>query len=236
MAIKGKGKTRSRRAVAGGPKPVYVVPRKPFLRRRSTRVGAVGLLVAVVGGVLLGVWMNQRAADRLALRREAVLEFAARLEQPLSPIATPLPPTGLKLFADLGDLVAQLREGSIDPSVAIRQADSNGRLAESAGEAVADIPAADLVRDKGMPIELLDTKEATVTSLDVFAQATELIRLAAEAGPGDEREDLLDVAERMLATADSLFSSGYLKLVNARFELGLGEAQPFAPGFEEPLT
>src|SRR3954452_18295845 len=56
MAIKGKTKARRRRSVTPGPKPVYVVPKKRLLARRSVQFALLGFLaVAAIAGIAYGL-------------------------------------------------------------------------------------------------------------------------------------------------------------------------------------
>jgi hypothetical protein len=234
LAIKGKGKTRSRRAVAAGPKPVYVVPRKPPLARRSVQFGALAVLLLVVGAILLWTYLDQRADQRLQDEQAIVSRFATRVETPLQPVSQQLPPTGLVIFGDLREDLTSMREETADPTQVAARA---GRAAENAGGfagAIEDIPTSQWVRERGLPIEMIDAQDFIVQAVRVFGRAADTIRLAAEARPGEQRDELLEVAEGLLDTGEQLFDRGYQKITNAKFELGIGEPQPFSPEFETP--
>jgi hypothetical protein len=230
MAIKGKGKARARRAVTAGPKPMYVPVKKPLLARRSVQIG-LGLLVlaALAGGLLYG-FAKQRSNDRLERERAAVQQFGALIEQILTPVGQPLPPTNFEVFQELELDIAQLKAGDLDPSQAINRAISFAKSAGDTAAAVENINAADLVRDGGLPISLLDTKANVLAALQIYQQTAVTLRLAAEAGPGEQRDDLIAVAEGLIATADELFEDGYRKLNIERNRLGILEATPLQPG------
>lgn len=234
MAIKGKGKTRSRRTVAAGPKPVYVVPRKPPLARRSVQLGALGALLLVVGAILLWTYLDQRADQRVQDEQAILSRFATRVESPLQPVSQQLPPTGLRIFGDLREDLTSMREETADPT---QVAAGAGRAAENAdgfAGTIEDIPTSQWVRDRGLPLEMIDAQEFIVQAIRVYGRAAATLRMAAEARPGEHRDELLDVVEGLLDSGEQLFDLGYQKITNAKFELGIGEPQPFTPEFETP--
>ena len=234
MAIKGKGKTRSRRAVAAGPRPVYVVPRKPPLARRSVQLGALAALLLVIGAIMLWTYLDQRADQRLQDQQTIVSRFATRVETPLQPVSQQLPPTGLVIFGELREDLTSMREETADPSQVAARA---GRAAEDAdgfAGTIQDIPTSEWARDRGLPVEMIDAQDFIAQALLVYGRAAATLRMAAEARPGELRDELLNVAEGLLETGERLFDRGYQKITNARFELGIGEPQPFSPEFETP--
>jgi hypothetical protein len=236
LAIKGKGKTRSRRAVAAGPKPVYVVPRKPPLARRSVQLGALAVLLLIIGGILLWTYLDQRAEQRLEEEQAILGRFATRVEAPLQPVSQPLPPTGLVIFGELREDLTGLREESADPSEVAARA---GRAAENAdgfAATIEEIPTSQWVRDRRLSIEMIDAQDFIVEAIRVYGRAAATLRMAAETRPSEIRGELLDVAEGLLDTGEQLFDLGYQKITNAKFELGIGSAQPLTPEFEAPAA
>jgi hypothetical protein len=234
LAIKGKGKTRSRRAVAAGPKPVYVVPRKPLLARRGVQLGALAVLLLVIGGILLWTYLDQRADRRLEEERAILEDFTTRVERTLRPVSRVLPPTGLSIFGTLRDDLTALRKEETDPTEVAASAGQAAENAERFADTIDAIPTSQWVRDRRLPFEMIDAEEFIVEAVRVYGRAATTIRLAAEARPGDARGELLDVAEGLLDSGEQLFDVGYQKITNAKFELGIGEAQPLTPGFEAP--
>lgn len=230
MAIKGKGKARARRAVTAGPKPAYVPVKKPLLARRSTQIGLVLVVLGALAGGLLYGFAKQRSNDRLERQRAAVRQFGTQIEQILQPVGQPLPPTNFEVFHELELDVAQLKGGDLDPSQAVGRAISFAESARDTAGAVENIKAAELVRERGLPISLLDTKANILAALQIYEQAAVTLRLAAEAGPGEERDELIATAEKLIAVADELFEDGYRKLNIERARLGILEAQPLQPG------
>jgi hypothetical protein len=234
LAIKGKGKTRSRRAVAAGPKPVYVVPRKPLLARRSVQFGALAALLLVIGGILLWTYVNQRADQRLEEERAILGRFATRVEAPLQPVSRPLPPTGLVIFSELRDDLTALREETADPTEVAARARQAAETAEGSAATIDEIPSSQWVRDRRLPIEMIDAQDLIVQAVRVYGRAATALRVAAETRPSEIRGELLDLAEGLLDTGEQLFDQGYQKITNAKFELGIESVQPFTPEFEAP--
>ena len=125
MAIKGKGKTRSRRVIAAPPRPQLVVRKKPVLARRSTwiAVGAV-LLAGILVAVFIGVsnLMDSRKLDRQAA---AVQQYVNLITAQLPATAQPTGPTSWNLFPDLDQRMADLDSGDLSASDAREEAASH---------------------------------------------------------------------------------------------------------------
>jgi hypothetical protein len=234
LAIKGKGKTRSRRAVAAGPKPVYVVPRKPPLARRSVQLGALAALLLVIGAILLWTYLDQRADQRRQDEQAIVSRFATQVETPLQPVSQQLPPTGLVIFGDLREDLTSMLEETADPSQVAARAGRAAENADGIAGTIEDIPTSQWARDRGLPVEMIDAQDFIVQAIRVYGRAAATLRMAAETRPSEIRSELLDVAEGLLNAGEQLFDRGYQKITNAKFELGIGEPQPFSPEFGTP--
>ena len=79
MAIKGKGRTRSRRVIAAPPRPQLVVRKPPLWRRRWVRVVVVLIVLAGIGtGVTISV--RRSHARHFKAKEVAGIEaYAAKL-------------------------------------------------------------------------------------------------------------------------------------------------------------
>lgn len=227
MAIKGKGRARSRRPVAGGPKPVYVVPKKPPLARRGVQIVALALVLLALGGALLYGFVQQRSEDRLERERAAVQGFKTQVENPLLPVSESLPPLGLRVFGELRLHLSQLEQGEVDPSQIIQRSVQHEGTAASAADALAAIDAAAQVREGELPLSLLDSQDFIVQALRIYGEAAQTLRLAAEADPGDQRDELISVTEGLLDAADTLFDRGYDKITGETSRLGIFEPTGF---------
>src|SRR3989304_107277 len=98
MAIKGKSKGKSAKAVTRGPKPAYVPVKKPLLARRGLWIGSASVLgVALIVGLAIG-FLAQREQDEeeaLAERMaESLGEYQGQLEPLLAGIGGPVAPPG----------------------------------------------------------------------------------------------------------------------------------------------
>jgi hypothetical protein len=198
------------------------------------QLGALAALLLVIGAILLWTYLDQRADQRLQDQQTIVSRFATRVETPLQPVSQQLPPTGLVIFGELREDLTSMREETADPSQVAARA---GRAAEDAdgfAGTIQDIPTSEWARDRGLPVEMIDAQDFIAQALLVYGRAAATLRMAAEARPGELRDELLNVAEGLLETGERLFDRGYQKITNARFELGIGEPQPFSPEFETP--
>ena len=133
MAIKGKSKGRSAKAVTPGPKPVYRPVKKRLLAKREFWLVILSILgVVVIGGLVAGfiAERNASAQDDLEQRMRATMSsFQGQIEPVLSTIGQANPPAGYTVFTDLqtavGTLVAEKPGAPADSEGA--QADGHRR-------------------------------------------------------------------------------------------------------------
>jgi hypothetical protein len=227
MAIKGKGKARSRRPVTGGPKPVYVVPRRPLFARRGVQLVTLGVVLGAIGAALLYGFLRQRSDDRLDREAAAVQQFKSQVEQPLSSVSESLPPLGVRVFAELRTNLDQLEQGDVDPSQVIQRSVALEETATSAADAIAAVEAGRQVREGDLPLVLLDSQDFIVQAVRTYKEAARTLRFAAEAEPGDERDELISITKGLLDSADVLFKRGYDKITSEMTRLGIFEPAGF---------
>ena len=112
MAIKGKSKGRSAKAVTRGPKPVYQPVKKRLLAKREFWLVILSILgVMVVVGLVAGfiAERNSSAQDELEQRMRATMSsFQGQVEPVLTTIGQAQPPAGYKVFTDLATAVDNL--------------------------------------------------------------------------------------------------------------------------------
>lgn len=232
MAIKGKGRTRTRqpiRAPRRGPVPVPV----PFARRKG-----VQLTAAFVAGLLVfwgGVWLTnglraERASEEdsaAALRRRQagtawnalVREQVGTIgifEEGRPPVILPQVREGLR---ELGK--ANPSEGAVD------ELQTAAAGAKTASDAIADFDLIETLRDKGFDqasvLRFLSARDALLTAIDLSRQAALLGALAADL-QGRERTELLDQAEALLAHADASVARFYQEHTEAMSAAGIRQA------------
>jgi hypothetical protein len=226
MAIKGKSKARARRVTTNAPKPVTVVPKKPFLARRWVRWTALGLLLLVVGSILYLTWKNQRDEDELAAKREALTTFQNTLEAPVAAVRQNMA-TGVVLFSDMRAALEQFKEQTVDPSTVIQDATGwEDEAAEALEELEAIVPSRE-VRTKGVPISMIDAHSYMSAAVADYREAAATLKAAAQSESTELRAGLLVIAERLMDAADDLVADAYAKINNERHLLGI-EQSPIA--------
>ena len=235
MAIKGKSKGKSAKAVTRGPKPAYVPVKKPLLARRGLWIGIASVLgVALVVGLAIG-FLAQREQDEeeaLAERMaESLGEYQGQLEPILAAIGEPVAPTGLASFPDLAAAIQELENDSedtpADPDAIVTTAESTLEAATSALDAFEGLDELALIQGKGFSEEfvlyVINSKGNFVRSMRLYIQAAKLTRAAAEAG-GAERAALLARARGVADVAAELATRANSDYVEAQVKAGLFES------------
>ena len=227
MAIKGKSKSRSSKAVTRGPKPVYQPVKKPLLARRGLWLVLAGIFgTLVVIGLIAGFIAQGNAGDQDELEQrmgDAVAQYQGELDPILASVGQPVPPLGYQAFAALNQAVADLEneslEASADPKTLKTTADETIASAEAALEALQGIDELELIRDKGFSEEfvlyVINSKGNLIRSMFLFRETAEIVKLAADA-EGPARAALVGRARGVLDVASEIFGRGYSDYVEAQ--------------------
>jgi hypothetical protein len=232
MAIKGKSKGRTARAVTRGPKPAYVEVKRPILARRGFWVG-----VAVVAGVLLvaALWYGfakqaseDRERDRTERMAAAVTDYREQLDPILVVVGQPVAPVGFTAFPDLEAAIAELEADSedapADPDAIAATADEARDAATSAVEALEALDEGALVQGQDLPAELvlniINSKGNFQRSMQLYVQVAELTKAAARA-QGAEREALVARARGVADVAAELAGRANSEFVDAQVTAGV---------------
>ena len=237
MAIKGKGKTRSRRVIAAPPRPQLVVRKKPVLARRSTwiAVGAVvlaGILVAVFIGV--GNLMDSRKLNRQAA---AVQQYVNLVTAQLPATAQPLGPTSWNLFPDLDQRMAALDSGDLPAAEARTEAKAFAEAAKKSADGIEAIKVRDVIPDEfpEVRIALNEAQFEMVQGLQAYESVAHFFEAAADV-TGDARSAIITEATALSAQAGVLFNRGWASVVNVEAESGIDvNQQPVVPT-QAPVT
>ncbi len=241
MAIKGKSKSRSRRAVTPGPRPAYVPVRKAWYARREVQVGVgILVLVAAVAGIWYGIahsrtQARQREQDRLM--RTAATTYKVQMDQALAGVGQALPPSGFQVLPILSTDLQGLRKGTVSAKAAGKDARTAATAAAAAARAVDAIDASGLVGGKGITDEtfvlyVVNSKARIGDALKLLEDVAHLLGDATRV-TGPQRTELLDRATSVLGVADSSFSDGYNDYVNAQ---GIAKIyQPTLPTGGSPI-
>jgi len=243
MAIKGKSKGRSAKAVTRGPKPVYQPVKKPFFAKREFWLVILSILgVLVVVGLVAGfiAERNSNAQDELEQRmRAAMSSFQGQVDPVLTTIGQAQTPAGYQVFTDLStavdDLVAETPDAPADPKALTQTATDAATSAKTALEALQSIDETALIRGKGFSedfvLYVINAKGNFVGAMTLYGEAAKLLELAADA-PGAERAELAARTKAILKAATEMFDRGYSDYVEAQTKAGVFAPPP--PGLPAP--
>src|SRR6266498_4019659 len=212
MVIKGKGRAKTgRRPVARGPRPGYVEPPKPMFKRTWFRWAAGAFVLAGVVAIILAILMitasnnrKEAKAARAHTRQGRVQKYVGPVTQYLQGVAQPLPG---------GDQVAafqDLQTGKLSPADAKKAGTEDAENAKFASGKIRALDVSTIV--KGFPdlLDLLDSQEMLVESLNVYEQVGIGLAQAADA-TGAQRQAILAQSLALEPVAKQLFSDGYQK-------------------------
>jgi len=245
MAIKGKSKGRTAKAVTRGPKPVYQPVKKPLLAKHEfwLVIGTI-LGVALVVGLVAGfiIERNSTEQDDLEQRmRAAVNTYRGELEPILTTIGQARAPSGFDAFTEFGtavaDLEAETPQAPVDSDALEQMAADTLASAKTALEAMQAIDETALVRAKGFSedfvVSLISSKENLVRGMVLYREAAQLLDLAVGA-EGAQRAELAARTRAILNTANEVFASGYTDYVEAQTKAGVFTPSAPVPGLPAP--
>ena len=239
MAIKGKGKTKSRPA-ARPPRPTPVVRKPPFFVRRWVQV--VGALLAGMGIVTVVVWAtNGLRVDDAAKARDARAASVRRVVQQWQTtvdgaLSKGLGTTGggvgqIVILPSLSTSVATLAKGDKDP----KAGDTASAAVKLVGDGVSTLQNVDLptmIRDQGVDLAttnyLLNSKARMVEGLQLYGRVAAQVQAASVGDDPAVADALIKEANALLPIATQVFNEGYSDYTEALARTGL--LQPAAPG------
>jgi hypothetical protein len=231
VAIKGKGKTKSR-PPARAPRPAPVVRRPPFFARRWVQV--MGALLAGMGIVTIVVWAtNGLRTDDAAKAREAsaanvrrvVQEWQTTVDGTLSKgLGSSGGGTGqIVILPTLSTSVATLAKGDKDPKAG-DTADSAVSLVSDGVTALQNVDLPTMIRDKGLDLAmtnyLLNSKARMIDGLQLYGRVAAEVKAAVAADPAVAAE-LVKEANALLPIATQVFNEGYSDYTEALARAGL---------------
>jgi hypothetical protein len=243
MAIKGKSKSRGSKAVARGPKPVYVPVKVPWYRRRGLWIVVATVLAIVVVEALIYGFANERndsreeeEAERMAT---AVADYRGEVEPILSTVGTAVPPSSFDAYPELATAIGGLEAEDVTDEAleaAGTAADDVQTTAGDAADLFDQLDATALVADQGFSREfvlyVLNSKDGFARAMRLYREAALLLSLAVEAEDGPIRDGLVTRARGVHDLAEATFAVAYSDYVEAQIAAGL-----FAPTNQGlPLT
>jgi hypothetical protein len=243
MAIKGKSKGRSAKAVTPGPKPVYQPVKKRLLAKREFWLVILSIFgVIVIVGLVAGfiAERNASAQDDLEQRMRATMSsFQGQVEPVLTTVGQANPPAGFVAFTDLqtaiGNLVAEEPGAPADSKAVKQTATDAAASAKTALEALNQIDESALIQGKGFSEEfvlyVINAKGNFVRAMTLYGEAAKLLELAADA-QGAERAELATRSQAIANVASEIFDRGYADYIQAQSKAGT--FAPPAPGLPAP--
>jgi hypothetical protein len=234
MAIKGKGKTRTRqpvRAPRRGPVPVPV----PFARRRG-----VQLVAAFVAGLLVfwgGIWLTNglREQERTAgeteqalLRRRAGGAWQDLVETQVGTIGTVQPGSPPQVLPQVRAVIGGLADET--PKDAVATLKKAGVDAKKAGDAIGRYDLPKTLTGKGFDrsgvLRFLSAKDELVTGIGLAREAALLGAIAADLDVGRGRTALIERAQALLTLADAAFARFQTHQIEALSSAGITPGLP----------
>lgn len=234
MAIKGKGKTRSRqvaRAPRRGPVPVPV----PFFLRRWVQV--LLAFIVGVGAMTMLVWAtngireNRRAEDDAAAeisQKAAVEEWRAKVDVQLQTVGALQYPNPPLVGEQLATVLGQMVRGE-ETTVTAEQLQKDADALRAAAKELGGVDLQALILDKGFDVGetewLLLSRSEMARALDTYRQAT-LIALESLAAEGAQRESLATGAKGVADVGTSLLEDAWRQYLNALRSVGISVGLP----------
>jgi hypothetical protein len=241
MAIKGKGRTRSRPATRA-PRPAPVARKPPFFLRRWVQL--VGALLAGAGLVMVVVWATNglRSSDAAAAAdakeangRRFVQEWKTTVEGALAKIGTPgQGPGEVTVLPALTASVDALAKGRPDRGAQDTAAEAQ-TLADEAVRTLQGVDLPTIIREnEGLDVAttnyLLNSKTRMVEALQLYGRVASIVAGATADGVDPGGADTLAAeAEALLPIAKQIFDEGYMDYSQALAEYELLTPTPGIP-------
>ncbi|MGZ4132857.1 MAG: hypothetical protein ACXVWF_07405 [Actinomycetota bacterium] len=239
MAIKGKGKTRSRQpARAPRRAPVDVPP--PFFLRRRVQVALS--FVAGVLVVILAVWVTNglrqsnarsKAKTQASRQRTATLSWQGAVQGALGNLGTisqgPTPPV---ILSSIGGVIGSLQKGTV-PKGAVKALTTASGQASTASTSLTSFKLRDSIANKGFDVgqvdDFLNSQSRFQEALQLYQQAAGIAVLAAKATGADVKA-IATQATAVKTSADTLLQEAWTDYQNALADGGLVQTPLGAPG------
>jgi hypothetical protein len=238
VAIKGKGKTKSRpapRAPRHGPVDVPV----PLVRRRWVQMVASFVLGVLV--VMFVIWFtnglraerrDREAQDAATSARAAVAQVQQTFEGAVGTAGQVTPGQPPTIQPQLAPLLDQLAKGDV-PEGAEDTLKGVIKATSGAADAIETYEVATNVRDKGLDVAvvnyLLNAQQKLVAGLRGYSQAAKLAQLAVVTTDPATRKGIADRANELVRSSNALIAAGWNDLTQAEDRYGLAQ-QPQIPG------
>jgi len=250
LAIKGKGRARSRRVIAAPPRPQLVVRKPPLWRRRWVRVVVVLIVLAGIGtGVTISV--RRSHARHFKSKEVAGIEaYAAKLRATFPADRENVPPDLVVFFPNLSSDLDKLAKGTLKPADATTEASTVSTSAQATASAITAltqkvssmIPSSFTVTGvsdgtggskpgnivaRGATQDIVNEAQYLMSqAFQVWTEAGNLMTQAAAATDPTVLKALVNSATKLDQRASDLFDRGYQKILAIENALGIVAQSP----------
>jgi hypothetical protein len=213
MAIKSKGRTRGRRAVAAAPRRPLVVRKPPIWRRPWVWIVVAVVAVAGITFGILAVLHSHQVTARKAREKLAMTKLYLQFKSGLPSDLRSVPPDVLVIFPSVTDDLAKIGKD-------LKGADVTARGKEIIDESQTSVKALQAIRvDTVIPAEFAqdraDVKDGIFLisrSIDLYRQVGGLVQASADL-PRTEQKAVVEQATQLTQQAANLFDQGYRKIL-----------------------
>jgi hypothetical protein len=228
VAIKSKGRTRGRRAVAAAPRRALVVRKPPIWRRPWVWI-LLGVLAA--GGIAVGIvsTLHSRGVTAKTSREASAMNrFFVQFGGAMPDDREAVPPDALVIFPSVTSDLQKIGK------------DIKGDAIKTRGQEISDAAKESVTKIQAIPVERIIPAEfpqdrATVKdalflisrAIGLYEQVGGIVRAAADV-PAKDQKALIEQATALTQQAGALFDEGYRKL------LRLGNRLKVAPKIANP--
>lgn len=252
MAIKGKGKARSRRMVAAPPRPQLVARRKPLWEMWVTWVVVAAVVLAGIGYAVARSVHNRHVRELQTAEVASVQAFARRISGFMPQDTTNLPGGGgLQIFSSVSPELTSIQQGKVSAKSVSTYAASVQKAATKAANGLTNLNVIQLVparytvgetaqmQTPGLTqLTLLQATQEMAQGFGVFQQVATLMQSAA-ALPNGQRKVVVASLLSLTSQGQQLFQMGYAKLQQMLSVLGVAPPATLTPpstGVQPPIA
>jgi hypothetical protein len=229
MAIKGKGKPKSRagRVVTPGPRPAYVPPKVPLFQRTGAKFLFVLLIELTFFALLVG-FGEQSQTDR---EKEALTEVSTLVDSALARggAAIQLVPPSAIVLPELGTRVTEVQSGTAEEDAVLAETEAWSSSLVDASTAVAEIEIPNKNLEPSQVLALTEARNLIERGLLMYSSLSDQLGVAVQI-EGDPRDQLIATIQTQIRTAVGTFDAGYGRLQEEKRKLGIALASPDAGG------
>jgi hypothetical protein len=235
MAIKGKGRTKTRQ-IPKAPRREPVKVKAPFFTRRWVQI--TGAAIAGAAVMLISFWVyhgitkdhkTATSAAQAQTRLTAANNWRATVQGAITTMSTPNQGAAPTVLPDASAVTVGLSKGKATPKSARAVLDKASLDAKKAGASMEAFDIAGNISGKGFTADaatqFIDSKYEMVQAMSLYQQSADLAVKALEA-TGAQRIALAKMAVSLRSSADSLFGQGWIAYDNALSAAGINLLVP----------